>query len=288
MADRSFHYYGKQVDGMPPLGPVEIRFLEETSFYEGKLKPWAHRTKERLLLRLEEIRCRITGKGLSVDWLARKYKYCKNHEKNEVMNQILASNSIKKAKVIGERIVNDEHASYEDKIAGIDALVSLGKRKPGIKALKTAIREGPIGVERKARWALIKLGGDEAIRVLVKGLRSKNVRERRDAAEWLGIISEPSTAGVLVKALKDTDYDVEETVRKALVKLGDSAVGPIHKAVFEKRLDMETAEDMLWEIRQNSDLKNGVVKESKKPVDIKNSMARGPGAGLQRLAIAKN
>ncbi len=84
----------------------------------------------------------------------------------------------------------------------------------------------------EARLALEAAGKRSAL-ILIEALLNGNRLARREAAEALATIKEPTTAKALVMALEDDDHDVRWTAMKALIGLDQDALEPLLQALMK-------------------------------------------------------
>ncbi len=84
----------------------------------------------------------------------------------------------------------------------------------------------------EARRSLEAAGKRSAL-ILIEALLNGNRLARREAAEALAAIHEPTTAKALVMALEDEDHDVRWAAMKALIALDQEAVEPLLEALMK-------------------------------------------------------
>src|SRR5262249_25817963 len=89
---------------------------------------------------------------------------------------------------------------------------------------------------------------DKSIRHWIAQLKSKEVRERQDAAEALGHLGPRAAEAVpaLIEALKD--WRVARLASRSLVRIGPEAVPALHKAGAADRELTGTAFNTVWKI----------------------------------------
>jgi hypothetical protein len=83
----------------------------------------------------------------------------------------------------------------------------------------------------QARRSLEALGR-KAVQFLAEALKNGNRLARREAAEVLATIKDPSIAESLVAALEDEDHDVRWTAMKALIALDQDGLEPLLLALM--------------------------------------------------------
>jgi HEAT repeat protein len=109
-----------------------------------------------------------------------------------------------------------------DLIVRLHAAKALGEAKDARAVEPLIAALGDKGCGHTAANALAKIG-KPAVEPLIVALKNENPFVRRNAAEALGEIKDPSAVKPLINALKDNDLIVRRNAAKALGKIKDSS-----------------------------------------------------------------
>ena len=123
-----------------------------------------------------------------------------------------------------------------------------------------------LGLSDKARRLearkSLETAGKRAVLILIEALLNGNNLARKEAADALAYIQEPSSAGALVVALEDDDHDVRWAAMKAIIALDQDGVEPLLRALikdFSSAHLREGARHILNTMKQNSCLESPIL-----------------------------
>ena len=108
----------------------------------------------------------------------------------------------------------------------------------------------------------LEAAGKRAVLILIEALLNGNNLARKEAADALAYIKEPSSAGALVVALEDEDHDVRWAAMKAIIALDQDGVESLLLALikdFSSAYLREGARHILNTMRQNSCLESPIL-----------------------------
>ena len=115
----------------------------------------------------------------------------------------------------------------------IDVDWSKFKDAPTISALVGALGI-PDGLVRVTARQVLVMIGKEAVAPLIQALKSKDNRQRWEAAKALGQIGDPRAIEALITGLEDDMFDVRWLASEGLVAIGHKAIVPLLRAMAKK------------------------------------------------------
>ena len=108
----------------------------------------------------------------------------------------------------------------------------------------------------------LEAAGKKAVLILIEALLNGNNLARKEAADALAFIKEPSSAGALVVALEDDDHDVRWAAMKAIIALDQDGIESLLQGLikdFSSAHLREGARHILNTMRQNSCLEGPLL-----------------------------
>ncbi len=157
--------------------------------------------------RLERI-CSFLGKGHGVRW----------EEVNAYLLLLTPRSIPPLIKALGEM------ANSKARRLLCDVIVHLGKNH--LEQIIPFIDDQRWYLVRNIAYVLGRIGKEQALPAIQKGMSHREVRVRREAVQALGFIGGPKALGLLVKALSDEDVRVRSIAALNLAKVGKDESQP--------------------------------------------------------------